>query len=292
MSKKSLLCRKVLAALSCLAVLLAMVVISPVETKADGEPYILLDIVVLYNDAEAACYDYVVGDQLKITGPGTYTMTFDCATDLQAEQKNAGITGLNNLTAVYLTDDQVLNAVTIDSIVNAFDFTYDSVVIDGTEVELTNHDERSGLKSMGQIDTNGPVNSWEDCQLVDGTYSIENYVLNFIGFDNPQVIEITFTVTNIEFKESATEADTEEENSEEETTEEATEESTEEVTEAATEEVTETPEEAATEAESTAATASEESTNDGNNTLKIILIVVIVIILIAVIILVIKKLKK
>lgn len=287
MGKKNLLCRKLCAALSCLAVLLALTV-SPVEVRADGEPFVMLDIVVYYNDTEAGCYDYVVGEQLKITEPGTYTMTFDCATALQFDQKNAGVTGLNNLGSIYLIDDQVFNTVTVDSIVKSFDFTYDSIEVDGTEVELKNHDERSGLKSRGEIDTNGPVNAWDDCQLADGTYEIsDDFSLNFVGFENPQVIKITFTITNMEFKESATkeaEETTKEETSEEQTTEEEKETVSDETAGETTE--------AAAEAASTAATASDEDGKDGNNTLKAALIIVIVIVLIAVIVIVVKKLKK
>lgn len=284
MSKKSRLCRKIISVLSCMVVLLAMTVISPVETRADNEQYIMMDIVVYYNDTDLACYDYVVGEQLKITEPGTYTMTFDCATALEFAQKDAGVTGLNNIGAIYLIDDLVFNTVTPGSIVNSFDFTYDRVVIDGTEVELSNHDERSGLKSMGQIDTNGPINAWDDCQLAEGTYEIEDFVLNFVGFENPQVIEITFTITNMEFKEAETTADEEttEESTEEPAEEKSTEETTEEITEASAEETAGT--------ESTAAEA--ENNNGGNNTMKIVLVVVIVIVLLAVIILVVKKLKQ
>lgn len=288
MSKKSLLCRKILSALSCLTVLLALAV-SPVEVRADEDPFVMMDIVVYYNDTEAGCYDYVVGEQLKITEPGTYTMTFDCATALQFDQKNAGVTGLNNLGSIYLIDDKVFNTVTPDSIVKSFDFTYDSIEIDGTEVELKNHDERSGLKTRGEIDTNGPVNAWDDCQLADGTYEIsDDFSLNFVGFENPQVIKITFTITNMEFKETETKAEEKstEETEEEKTTEEPAETSSEEATGESTEAVTEE----STEAQSTA--ASEKSDNSTNSTLKIVLIVVIVIVLIAVIILVIKKLKK
>lgn len=266
--------------MSCLAVLFSMAVF-PSEARADGEQFVMLDLVVYFNDSTTGCYDKVIGEQLKITGTGTYTMTFDCAKALQLEQKNAGVTGLNNIGAIYLIDDQVLNMVTLDSIVNSFDITYDSLKIDGTEVELSNHDERTGMKSRGEIDTNGPINAWEDCQLADGTYTIgEDFALNFTGFENPQVLELTFTVTNMEFKEAATEpaADTTEASSEEETT------------EASSEETTEAASEQTTEAESSE--PAEENNIKENNTRKIVLVVVLVIVLLAVIILVVKKLKK
>jgi hypothetical protein len=288
MSKKSLFWRKAAAVLSVLAVLLAMVVVSPVETRADGDQSVTLDLVVLYNDTEHNYYDSAVGDQVEITGPGTYTVTFDCAEDLQAEQTDAGITGLSNLTAIYLIDDLYLTGQSLASDVDAFELKYDSIVLDGTELELSNHDENSGIKSSGQIDTNGPINGWENCQLVDSAYTVDtNHCLNFVDFENPQVIEITFTVTNIVFKEATTEAP-------EETTEETTEEETEEVTEATTEAVTEADTEAATETAAETTEAATEATSDATGSgsmVRTIVIIVLVILLIVVIVLVVKKLK-
>jgi hypothetical protein len=286
MSKKSLFWRKAAAVLTLLTVLLTMVVVSPVETRADGDQSVTLDLVVLYNDAEHNYYGSVSGDQVEITGPGTYTVKFDCAEDLLGEQTGVGVTGLSNLTAIYLIDDLYFTGKSLSSDVDAFDLKYESIVLDGTELELSNQDEKSGLKSAGQIDTNGPINGWENCQLVDDAYTVnDDHCLNFVGFENPQVIEITFTVTNIVFKGAATEAP-------EETTEETTEEVTEEVTEATTEAVTEADTEAVTEAatEATTATAAEATSGSGSM-VRTIVIIVLVILLIVVIVLVVKKLK-
>lgn len=296
--------KKALSALSCLAMLLSMVVAVPVDTLADDE-YVTLDIVVYYNDSSANCYDYVVGEQVKVTGTGTYTLTFDCAEYLSYDQKEAGVTGLNNLGAIYIVDNLYIEGVSVSSAVDAFDFTYDSVVVDGTEIELTNHDERSGLKSAGQIDTNGPINAWEDCQLADGTYEVDDsYVLNLVDFEDPQVIEITFTVTNIEFQVTETEEETEEETDTEAAEEDAD-------TEPAVEDEVVTLDEnadtysadaadaedavddaatATTEAETTTEAAEEDS---GDNSMtKIIIVIVVVVVLIVVIVIVAKRLKK
>ncbi len=301
--KKSSRLKKALGILSCLAMLLSMVVAVPVDTLA-ADDYVMLDIVVYFNDSSAACYDFVMGEQVKVTEPGTYTLTFDCSQHLTYEQTSAGVTGLNNLGAIYIVDNLYFEGISVSSVVEAFDFTYDSIVVDGTEIELSNHDERSGLKSAGQVDTNGPINAWEDCQLADGTYEIDdNYCLNLVDFEDPQVIEITFTITNIVFPEAETEEETEEETDTEVAEEDADDDSE-------TEEVAETEEETATDdteaaddadtADDGAATAvtEEETTtaaaeeDDGNSTVKIIIVVVVVIVLIVVIVIVAKKLKK
>ncbi len=303
--KKSSRLKKALGILSCLAMLLSMIVAVPVDTLADDD-YVMLDLVVYFNDSSAACYDYVMGEQVKVTEPGTYTLTFDCAQHLTYEQTSAGVTGLNNLGAIYIVDNLYFEGVSVSSVVEAFDFTYDSIVVDGTEIELSNHDERSGLKSAGQVDTNGPINAWEDCQLADGTYEIDDsYCLNLVDFEDPQVIEITFTITNIVFPEAETEEETEEETDTEAAEEEADDDS-EMVEEVETEEET-VAEDADTEAADDADTADdgaatavteEETTtaaaeeDDGNSTAKIIIVVVVVIVLILVIVLVAKKLKK
>ncbi len=301
-NRKSRHVRKAMGILACLAMMLSTIVAVPVDTLADDD-YIMLDIIVYFNDSTAACYDYVLGEQVKVTEPGTYTLTFDCAQHLTYEQTSAGVTGLNNLGAIYIVDNLYFEGVSVSSAVESFDFTYDSVVVDGTEIELSNHDERSGLKSAGQVDTNGPINAWEDCQLADGTYEIDDsYCLNLVDFEDPQVIEITFTITNMEFKVTETEEETEEETDTEAAEEDAdddseteevaeTEEETEDVddTEAATDADT-ADDGAAAETEAETTTEAAEDDDSGNSTMRIIIVVVVVIALIVVIIIVAKKL--
>ena len=62
---------------------------------------------VLYNDTAKNYYGTELGDAVKATGDGQYTVSFDLNSQLSSAGKKAGITEINNLTAVYIKDSDI-----------------------------------------------------------------------------------------------------------------------------------------------------------------------------------------
>ncbi|MDO5294328.1 MAG: cellulase family glycosylhydrolase [bacterium] len=153
-----------------------------------------------YNDAVANYFGEEVGETLAVSGDGQYTLCFDCTKNLSDEAKKAGVTGLNNLTAIYIKDLDVLKGTISKSKCDACDITYDKITVDGTEVPITKTEKKSALKASGIFDTNDPINSWDGSVVneveVDGDHS-----LNFKHLKNPQKIELTFTLSGLKFTE-------------------------------------------------------------------------------------------
>lgn len=151
---------------------------------------------VMFNDLELGCYNNETGPVIEITGDGTYTVTFDFATDMSEETLAYGITGLNNLTSIYIKDYQVTTGELSSSKVASCDIRWDSVVVDGVELTITSSEFKSAVKTGGIFDTNDPFNAWEGSYVEEVTTDFENHVLN-INLDNPQTVTVTFTLQNL-----------------------------------------------------------------------------------------------
>jgi hypothetical protein len=75
---------------------------------------------------------------------------------------------------------------------------YDKITVDGKKLTITQEKPKSALKSSGIFDTNGPLNGWEDNVVKEVT--IKNHILSLTGMKNPKKIEITFTISNLQFE--------------------------------------------------------------------------------------------
>ncbi len=182
------------------------VTVTAAEVAEEG-PSIEVGINVYYNDAELGYFNNECNyeETVTITGDGKYTLTFDCGKHLSDAAKNAGVTGLNNLTAVYLKDHAVTLGNDYKSHLDSCNIMWNSVVVDGKALTVNQTEPKSAIKSNGQFDTNDPLNSW------DGSYvdevEVANNVLNIVGIENPQVITITFTISDLVFSADAMASD-------------------------------------------------------------------------------------
>ncbi len=144
-----------------------------------------------YNDQEHAYYGNDASDTVTLMGDGTYTITFDCAKHLSQAAKDAGVTNLTGLGALYLYDVSSKSGV-----LASCDIHWDEIVIDGVSMTVKEHAPKSALKANGKLDTNDPLNAW-DGSYVEGV--VENkttYNVEFPDGMQPQVITITFTISN------------------------------------------------------------------------------------------------
>ncbi|MDE6064857.1 MAG: hypothetical protein K2G20_09805, partial [Lachnospiraceae bacterium] len=158
-----------------------------------------------YNDSVHNYFSNESGSAIRIREDGQYTLSFDCGSDLSAAAGTAGVTGLNDLTAIYIKDDSVTKGIAKKSPLISCDIIYDSIVIDGVEFTVNMTEPKSALKASGILDTNDPINSWDGSIIEE--VSVSNHVLNFEGIENPQHIEVTFTISNLVFEEGAAEAE-------------------------------------------------------------------------------------
>lgn len=171
--------------------------------EAEASAEIALALNVYYNDSALNYFSNESGSPIIVKGDGQYTLSFDCGADLSAAAAQAGVTGLSNLTAIYIKDDSVTKGIAKKSPLVSCDIIYDRIAVDGVEYAITMPEPKSALKASGIFDTNDPVNSW-DGSVIDGV-EVNNHVLNFADLTNPQKIEVTFTVSNLIFEEGASE---------------------------------------------------------------------------------------
>ncbi len=162
---------------------------------------IQLALNVYFNDSALNYFTNEYADSITVNGDGTYTLSFDCAKHLSDAAKAAGITGLNNLTAIYIKDQSVTLGKTKKSPLISCDIIYDKIVVDGKAFSVNMDAPKSALKSSGIFDTNDPINSWDGSVISEVT--VNNHVLNFSDIENPQKIEVTFTLSNLVFDETA-----------------------------------------------------------------------------------------
>lgn len=175
----------------------------PVKVEpAEVQAQIALALNVYYNDSALNYFSNEVAKEvITVSEEGTYTLSFDCATDLSANAISAGVTGLNNLTAIYIKDDSVTKGIAKKSPLVSCDIIYDSVVVDGVSYNVLMDAPKSALKASGIFDTNDPINSWDGSVIEE--VSVSNHVLNFTELPSPQKVEVTFTLSNLVFEEGA-----------------------------------------------------------------------------------------
>ena len=170
-------------------------------TEKTVENTLTLALNVLYNDEAISYFANETGAVIEVTGDGQYTVTFDCATDLSSAATAAGVTGLNNLTAIYIKDQAVTDGEQKKSNLVSCDISYDSIVVDGVELTINQTESKSALKSSGIFDTNDPFNSWDGSAVEE--VAVKSHVLNMdiAGVENPQSVTVTFTLSNLVFGE-------------------------------------------------------------------------------------------
>ena len=177
-----------------------MVKVNVSEGEAKAE--IALALNVYYNDSDASYFSNEYGSDITISEDGTYTVEFDCSKDLSANAKNAGVTGLNNLTAIYIKDHSVTKGLAKKSPLVGCNIIYDEVVVDGNSYKVNMDEPKAAMKASGIFDTNDPINSWDGSVIEEVTVS--NHVLNFAELVNPQKVSVTFTISDLVFEEGAT----------------------------------------------------------------------------------------
>lgn len=170
-----------------------------VEVKAAGKTSkITLALNVYFNDSKHNYFNNEVSSQtITVDKEGQYTLKFDCAADLSAAAADAGVKYLENLTAIYIKDYDVTKGNASVSPLKSCDIMYDKVVVNGQELTVTQKEPKSALKDSGIFDTNDPVNSWDGSAVEEVKCS--GNVANFSTIDEPVTVEITFTLSNMEF---------------------------------------------------------------------------------------------
>lgn len=165
---------------------------------AENVSEITLALNVYFNDSQHNYFSNEVSSQtITVDKEGQYTLKFDCAVDLSAAAADAGVNSLKNLTAIYIKDYDVTKGNTSVSPLKSCDIMYDKVVVNGEELTITQKEPKSALKDSGIFDTNDPVNSWDGSAVEEVKCS--GNVANFSTIDEPTTIEITFTLSNMEF---------------------------------------------------------------------------------------------
>lgn len=153
---------------------------------------------VLYNDSSKNYYGCETGEIIKISKDGQYTVTFDLDKDLSDDGKNAGITEIDKLTAIYIKDMDVTSGKAEKSYIVGANIRYDSVKINGVELDILASGFASGMTNT-VFDTGGPINAWHTAPLVGG-YKSSDHVATFTDIKNAKTVEITFTISDIQFE--------------------------------------------------------------------------------------------
>lgn len=159
---------------------------------------ITLALNVYYCDDNLKYYGNEIGSIIKVKGNGQYTVSFDCASNLSDNAIKAGITSISNLTAIYIKDYEVTKGTKQKSTLKSCKIMYDKITVDGKELTITQKEPKNAIKSSGILDTNGPFNGWED-NVVKEVSIASNHSLNIAGITNPKKLEITFTISDLEF---------------------------------------------------------------------------------------------
>lgn len=176
--------------------------VSVVEPAAPSEYQMRLAIHVLYNFKETAddgteLHSYYgtefSSDIITVNGDGTYTLKFDCATDLSKDAINNGVKSLNGIGSLYIKDYDVTKGNQKKSPEGDGKLSYTSIKVDGNELLSTPTAEQSAMKG-GVFDTGNPLNVWDGSVVPEDKLDIKKSLnmINFKGMDSPQVIEITF----------------------------------------------------------------------------------------------------
>ncbi len=263
---------KITSILAAAALILGGLYAAPVTAEAETiATEITLGLNVYYNDAELAYYNNELAPEtVTITGDGTYTLTFDCATDLSEAAVNAGVTSLTNLTAIYIKDCGIADGTWATTPLDSCDIMYDEILVDGIALTINQTEPKSAIKSSGILDTNDPINGW-DGSAVDEVAAVDN-AASFTTIENPTTISITFTLSNVVFTEATEEA--------EEEAEEATDDA---------DDASDADDAAADDAE--ASTTSTDAEASGSSTGVVAVVVIVIVVVIAAVLVVSKKKK-
>ncbi len=154
---------------------------------------------IYYNDVAHEFFDDVMSSEVvTITGPGKYSLKFDCATDLTARAKEAGIETINNAGAIYLKDVDVDEGKISKSILKSGKITYEKILVNGVELALKETEDAYPLvKSNHIIDTNNPINSWGDYAVLEEEVDATNNQITFTKVAEPTTIEIHFELSDM-----------------------------------------------------------------------------------------------
>lgn len=171
-----------------------------------GANEISLAVNVYYNDNDHSFFSNEYGKPITVSGDGTYTLTFNCEEDLSDDAAKAGVDSLSRMTAIYIKDHDVTLGEAKKSKLTSCNIMYDKVVVDGVELTVTQTEPKSALKSSGIFDTNDPINSWDGSMVEEVV--VKKHVADFTTVENPKTVEITFTLSDMEFEGSEDTQDT------------------------------------------------------------------------------------
>lgn len=174
-----------------------------VSVTVEGPKYenvLRLALNVLYNDTELGCANTEYGPYVEVYEDGQYTVTFDCTMHLSESSRKLGVTGLDNLTAIFIYDQAVRDGDQMASGVTAAEIRWDSITVNGQELTLTNNEFKSAIKTNGIFDTNDPLNAWDGSAVEEVIVDTENHVLN-IAVEDPVTVTVTFTIQGLTFAE-------------------------------------------------------------------------------------------
>jgi len=167
--------------------------------ETETSPEIRLAVNVYYNDNAKKYFSNEVSSQvITVKKNGQYTLDFDCDRDLSQKAKDAGVSELANLTAIYIKDYDVTQGNTNKSPLQSCNIRYDAVKVNDVALKVVKTEKKSALKDSGIFDTNDPVNSW-DGSAVDGV-DVTAGAASFINIKNPKKIAITFTLSDLLFE--------------------------------------------------------------------------------------------
>ena len=172
--------------------------VSVPEPLPPSEYQMRLAVHILYNykneEADQSYYGTEYSsDAVTVRGDGTYTVKFDCASDLSKEAKEAGVTSLNGLGSLYIKDYDVTLGNQRKSPEGDGLVSYTSIKVNGTEL-LDAPTEGAKAMKGGVFDTGNPFNVWDGSVVSEDKLDV-NKKLNMISFkdiDSPTVVEITF----------------------------------------------------------------------------------------------------
>lgn len=170
-----------------------------VESVIDKD-YIDIALNVYYNDKSHKYYSNDVGESIRVKENGQYTLTFDIEKDLSSAGKKAGVTALKNLTAIYIKDIDVTNKDSDVSPLSSCKIKYDKITVDGNELTITKPDLKEAVNSSGVFDTGDPINGYDGSAVKE--VSSSGNIVNFTTVSSPKKIEVTFTLSDMKFKES------------------------------------------------------------------------------------------
>ncbi len=165
--------------------------------EAKDADVVKLALHVLYNDSGHSYWGCETGTAVSVTENGTYTVSFDLAKNLSVRGKKAGITNLQNLTAIYIKDIDVTKGKATKSPLVSASIVYDSVVVNGTELTMIEHKASDCMKS-DVFDSGKPVNAWDGS--VVGEVAANDHVATFTTISEPTTIEVTFTLSDVVFE--------------------------------------------------------------------------------------------